>query len=67
MSGSHDPSGDSASEEAAAARLEQALERIAALTGRVPTMPEGENLRDIADKLDDLIARLRAGLGADQG
>ena len=64
--------GDGASEAAAAARLEQALERIAALTanGAVPPaggLPSGADVREIADKLDGLIARLRAGLGPEQG
>lgn len=67
MSGSHEPAGgDPVSEEAAATRLEQALERIAALTGRAPALPSGGDLREIADKLDEMIARLRAGLGADE-
>lgn len=67
MSGSQDPAGgDQTSEEAAAARLEQALERIAALTGRAPEVPTEGSLREIADRLDDMIARLRAGLGPEQ-
>ncbi len=66
MSGSQEPAGDPAPEEAAL-RLEQALERIAALTGRPPALPSGGDLREIADKLDAMIARLRAGLGNDEG
>ncbi len=58
---------------AAAERLEQALERIATLAAR-PAAPEPGITEpgtpetatpDIAERLDQVIAKLRAGLGPD--
>ncbi len=51
----------------AAARLEQALERISVLAQRpLPAPPTVETAR-IAARLDALIAQLRAALGATAG
>jgi hypothetical protein len=55
--------------EAAADRLEAALERIARLTevppARPNSVPEGDlSVPEIAERLDLLIGRLRAALGA---
>lgn len=55
--------------EAAADRLEAALERIARLTEAPPvcpnSVPEGDlSVPEIAERLDLLIGRLRAALGA---
>lgn len=55
--------------DAAADRLEAALERIAALTAAPPLlktnmMPDSElSIPEIAERLDNLIGRLRAALG----
>ena len=54
---------------AAAERLEQALERIASLAAR-PAGPAASGIAEsptpeIADRLDQVIAKLRAGLGPD--
>ncbi len=55
--------------EAAADRLEAALERIAILTAAAPparnAVPDAElSVAEIAERLDHLIGRLRAALGA---
>ena len=67
MSTTPDSTNDDAT--AAAERLEQALERIAALAAR-PAASAEPGLADtatpeIADRLDQVIAKLRAGLGPD--
>ncbi len=54
--------------DAAADRLEAALERIAALAAVPPSPPVAEpdsdlSIHEIAERLDDLIGRLRAALG----
>ncbi|MBS0640119.1 MAG: hypothetical protein U1E70_20060 [Acetobacteraceae bacterium] len=55
--------------EAAAERLAAALERIAQLSAAKPPSPEVDqpemdlSIPDIAERLDSLIARLRAALG----
>lgn len=55
--------------EAAAERLEAALERIALLSAAKPPSPEVDqpdtdlSIPEIAERLDSLIARLRAALG----
>jgi hypothetical protein len=52
-----------------AERLEQALERIAALAARVAVpaeaAPRGADTTELADRLDGLIVRLRSGLGSE--
>lgn len=52
----------------AAERLEQALERIAALAGRRDAMPavlpSGADTSELAARLDALIARVRGALDA---
>jgi hypothetical protein len=58
VSGTDDPN-------EAAERLERALERIASQSGRVPTLPSGAEVPEIAERLDAMIARLRAGLDPD--
>ncbi len=53
---------------AAAERLEQALERIAALAARPAAAEPGITetaTPEIAERLDQVIAKLRAGLGPD--
>ena len=67
MADSHNPAD-------AAARLEEALERIAALVGRTvpsrhPEPAEGTavNAAAVADRLDALIATLREALGRRPG
>jgi hypothetical protein len=58
--------GDNDNADAAAARLEAALERIAQLAGRSPDAPHAEHdnppSADLAARLDTMIARLRAAL-----
>jgi len=61
---------DSTPEDAAEAveRLEQALDRLAALASRTPAPADATRAFDatkIADRLDAVIAKLRAGLGPD--
>ncbi len=61
---------DSTPEDAAAAveRLEQALDRVAALANRKAAPAGATRTADtnkIADRLDSVIAKLRAGLGPD--
>jgi hypothetical protein len=55
--------------DAAADRLEAALERIARLTAAPPSLPNALpepdlSITEIAERLDHLIGRLRAALGA---
>jgi hypothetical protein len=46
-----------------ASRLEDALERIAALAARRPMLAAGVDAADVAARLDAVIAQLRAALG----
>jgi len=65
--------GDTDDADAAADRLEAALERLAALTGTLRPAPEADDslpvqansaaVEEIAGRLDDLIARLHSALG----
>ena len=55
--------------DAAADRLEAALERIAILAAVPPLPPDAEpepdlSIHEIAERLDDLIGRLRSALGS---
>jgi hypothetical protein len=65
--------GETDDADAAADRLEAALERLAALTGTLRSAPEAEDpgpvqansaaVEEIAGRLDDLIDKLRTALG----
>jgi hypothetical protein len=59
--------GDSEDPEAAADRLEAALERIAQAAARPEIVPAPDRNEEIAARLDGLIDRLRTALGTRPG